>query len=97
MQFHQGDEQPSLLTVFNPCIFCLFLRFGGLQSSQRPVVSKACDKASASATETSDRAADSDSEEEPNDDLDPFSSQGQAEPAKGEICSSVMHGCLVCN
>lgn len=55
-------------------------------------MSKVCERTSASGTQASDRAPDSDSEEEePSDDLDPFSSQDQTEPAKSEICYRVMH------
>ncbi|XP_076588645.1 serine/threonine-protein phosphatase 6 regulatory subunit 2 isoform X2 [Chaetodon auriga] len=59
-------------------------RFGGSRSSQNQAASKACDRTAASGTEASDRAADSDSEEgeDPKDDLDPFSSQGQTEATK---------------
>nr|XP_046249551.1 serine/threonine-protein phosphatase 6 regulatory subunit 2 [Scatophagus argus]XP_046249552.1 serine/threonine-protein phosphatase 6 regulatory subunit 2 [Scatophagus argus]XP_046249553.1 serine/threonine-protein phosphatase 6 regulatory subunit 2 [Scatophagus argus] len=59
-------------------------RFGGSQSSQSQATSKACDRTSASGTEASDRASDSDSEEgeDPKDDLDPFSSLSQTEAAK---------------
>lgn len=61
-------------------------RFGGSRSSQTQVASKSCDTTAASGTEASDRAADSDSEEgeDPKDDLDPFSSQGQTEATKSE-------------
>ncbi|XP_070827575.1 serine/threonine-protein phosphatase 6 regulatory subunit 2 isoform X1 [Chaetodon trifascialis] len=59
-------------------------RFGGSRSSQNQAASKACDRTAASGSEASDRAADSDSEEgeDPKDDLDPFSSQGQTEATK---------------
>ncbi|XP_041794393.1 serine/threonine-protein phosphatase 6 regulatory subunit 2 isoform X2 [Chelmon rostratus] len=59
-------------------------RFGGSRSSQSQAASKACDRTATSGTEASDRAADSDSEEgeDPKDDLDPFSSQGQSEATK---------------
>lgn len=59
-------------------------RFGGSRSSQSPAASKDCDETAASGTEASDRAADSDSEEgeDPKDDMDPFSSQSQAEATK---------------
>ncbi|XP_067358476.1 serine/threonine-protein phosphatase 6 regulatory subunit 2 isoform X2 [Channa argus] len=64
-------------------------RFGGSWSSQIPVTSKACDeteaceRTSTSVNEASDRAADSDSEEEePKDDLDPFSRQSQTDSTK---------------
>lgn len=61
-------------------------RFGGSQSSKSQAANKACDRTAASGTEASDRAADSDSEEgeDPKDDLDPFSSQGQTEATKSE-------------
>lgn len=64
------------------------LRFGGSRSSQNPAASKDCDGTAASATEDSDRAADSDSEEgeNPKDDLDPFSSQGPTDGTKSETC-----------
>lgn len=53
-------------------------RFGGSRSSQTQTASKACDGTPTSGTETSDTAADSDSEgEDPNDSLDPFLSLGQ--------------------
>ncbi|XP_036962460.1 serine/threonine-protein phosphatase 6 regulatory subunit 2 isoform X2 [Acanthopagrus latus] len=59
-------------------------RFGGSQSSQSQAASKPGDRTAASGSEASDRTADSDSEEgeDPKDDLDPFSSLGQAEAAK---------------
>ncbi|XP_041794392.1 serine/threonine-protein phosphatase 6 regulatory subunit 2 isoform X1 [Chelmon rostratus] len=59
-------------------------QFGGSRSSQSQAASKACDRTATSGTEASDRAADSDSEEgeDPKDDLDPFSSQGQSEATK---------------
>ncbi|XP_058500865.1 serine/threonine-protein phosphatase 6 regulatory subunit 2 isoform X2 [Solea solea] len=59
-------------------------RFGGSQSSQSPAATKACDRTAACGTEASDRTAGSDSEEEeePKDEPDPFSSQGQTEAAK---------------
>ncbi|KAM6926697.1 serine/threonine-protein phosphatase 6 regulatory subunit 2 isoform 1-T1 [Lycodopsis pacificus] len=59
-------------------------RFGGSRSSQSPAASKDCDRTAASGTEASDRAADSDSEEgeNPKEDLDPFSSQGQTDGTK---------------
>ncbi|XP_051237506.1 serine/threonine-protein phosphatase 6 regulatory subunit 2 isoform X2 [Dicentrarchus labrax] len=59
-------------------------RFGGSQSAQSQAASTACDMTAASGTEASDTAADSDSEEgeDPKDDLDPFSSQGQTEATK---------------
>lgn len=61
-----------------------FVRFGGSQSSQSPTASKVCGM---TAAEPSDGAAGSDSEEdEPKDDLDPFSSQSQTEAAKSEMC-----------
>lgn len=58
-------------------------RFGGSQS-QSQAASKACDRTAGSGTEASDRTPESDSEEEeePKDDLDPFSSQGQTETAQ---------------
>ncbi|XP_035521444.1 serine/threonine-protein phosphatase 6 regulatory subunit 2 [Morone saxatilis] len=58
-------------------------RFGGSQA-QSQAASTACDMTAASGTEASDTAADSDSEEgeDPKDDLDPFSSQGQTEATK---------------
>ncbi|XP_035497525.1 serine/threonine-protein phosphatase 6 regulatory subunit 2 isoform X1 [Scophthalmus maximus] len=59
-------------------------RFGGSQPSLSQSASKACDRTATSGTELPDKAADSHSEEteEPKDDLDPFSSQGQTEAAK---------------
>ncbi|XP_035797865.2 serine/threonine-protein phosphatase 6 regulatory subunit 2 isoform X2 [Amphiprion ocellaris] len=58
-------------------------RFGGSRTSQSQAANKSCDMTAASGTEVSDRAADSDSEEEdPKDDLDPFSSQDQTEAIK---------------
>lgn len=65
-------------------------RFGGSQS-QSQAASKACDRTAGSGTEASDRTPESDSEEEeePKDDLDPFSSQGQTETAQSEIYNIV--------
>nr|XP_019934111.1 PREDICTED: serine/threonine-protein phosphatase 6 regulatory subunit 2 [Paralichthys olivaceus] len=57
-------------------------RFGGSQFSQNQAATKACDRTSASGTEVSDSAADSEEGEEHKDALDPFSSQGQTESAK---------------
>ncbi|XP_069384722.1 serine/threonine-protein phosphatase 6 regulatory subunit 2 isoform X1 [Paralichthys olivaceus] len=57
-------------------------RFGGSQFSQNQAATKACDRTSASGTEVSDSAADSEEGEEPKDASDPFSSQGQTESAK---------------
>lgn len=57
-------------------------RFGGSQSFKSQAASKACDRTPASGTETSDRADNSDSEGEDPRDLDPFSSQDQAEATK---------------
>lgn len=61
-------------------------RFGGSQYSQSQVASATFQKEAASSTDIPDREADSDSEEEdPKDDLDPFSTQGQAETTDSEI------------
>ncbi|XP_045894331.1 serine/threonine-protein phosphatase 6 regulatory subunit 2 isoform X1 [Micropterus dolomieu] len=57
-------------------------RFGGSRSSKSQAASKACDRTEASGTKASDRAADSEEGEDPKDDLDPFSSQGQTEATK---------------
>uniref|UniRef100_UPI0037E90ECA serine/threonine-protein phosphatase 6 regulatory subunit 2 n=1 Tax=Semicossyphus pulcher TaxID=241346 RepID=UPI0037E90ECA len=59
-------------------------RFGGSRSSQSQAASKASDRTAAPGTEASDRAPDSDSEEEeePKDDLDPFSSLAHTEASK---------------
>ncbi|KAM6937759.1 serine/threonine-protein phosphatase 6 regulatory subunit 2 isoform 1-T1 [Xenentodon cancila] len=55
-------------------------RFGGSQSSQSQAASSIFQKAAASSADLPDREPDSDSEEEdPKDELDPFSSQDQAE------------------
>lgn len=64
-------------------------RFGGSQS-QSHKTSKACDRTTGSGTETSDRApgSDSEEEEEPKDDLDPFSCQGQTETTQSMICNN---------
>lgn len=67
-------------------LFVFFSRFGGSRSSQSPAASQTCDRTAPSGTEASDRSADSD-EEEPKEELDPFSSQGQAEPPKSKTCS----------
>ncbi|XP_041651632.1 serine/threonine-protein phosphatase 6 regulatory subunit 2 isoform X2 [Cheilinus undulatus] len=58
-------------------------RFGGSNLSQSSATSKACDRTAAPCTEASDRAPDSDSEEEdPKDDLDPFSSLAHSDATK---------------
>lgn len=58
-------------------------RFGGSRSSQSQAAGKTCDRAATSSAETPDRGADSDSEEEdPKEELDPFSSQGQTDATK---------------
>ncbi|XP_047451518.1 serine/threonine-protein phosphatase 6 regulatory subunit 2 isoform X2 [Mugil cephalus] len=58
-------------------------RFGGSQSPQGQAANKTCEKTGACGSEASERATDSDSEEEdPKDDLDPFSSQEQTETTK---------------
>lgn len=68
-------------------ILNVFLRFGGLQSSQSQAASKSCDK---TATSSTDKPTDSDSEEEDSkDEFDPFSSQEQTEATAGEVFSLV--------
>ncbi|XP_026220987.1 serine/threonine-protein phosphatase 6 regulatory subunit 2 isoform X2 [Anabas testudineus] len=58
-------------------------RFGGSRSSQSPTASKACDRTATSSAEAPDGVPDSDSEEEePKEDMDPFSNQGQTESTK---------------
>ncbi|XP_028287920.1 serine/threonine-protein phosphatase 6 regulatory subunit 2 isoform X2 [Parambassis ranga] len=59
-------------------------RFGGSRSSQSQAAIKTCDTTAASGTEIPDAAGDSESEEEedPKDDLDPFSSLDHSEAAK---------------
>ncbi|XP_061772805.1 serine/threonine-protein phosphatase 6 regulatory subunit 2 isoform X3 [Nerophis ophidion] len=57
-------------------------RFGGSQAAQGQAAARTCDRSTTAATQASDKATGSDSDEgeEPKDDLDPFS--GQAEPTK---------------
>lgn len=59
-------------------------RFGGSNSSQSSVTSKACERTSASSTEAPERPRDSDSEEEedPKDDFDPFASLAHTDATK---------------
>lgn len=69
------------------CWDCSIIRFGGSRSSQSQAAIKTCDTTAASGTEIPDAAGDSESEEEedPKDDLDPFSSLDHSEAAKSEI------------